>query len=272
MVEITGHYTTIRGARTFFETAGEGHPVLLLHAAGSQTRQWHSFMERAQGPFRFVAADMPGHGKSWPMDGHKLLSDVNEMASWIKEFAEDRFGLQRFSVMGVSIGANLSLLLAATYPDLVQAAVSLQGADHTPSVNEAALEAGSLHPQINPLHGSIEFFRSLLGSRATAEGTERMMWNSKTGDSITRYTDLGAYTRCDIRAQMANIKCPVLLVHASDDWIVPRERVDATASRIANAQVVSLDGLGHSPALEDPVRTAEIVLPFLSRHLAKAAA
>lgn len=270
MSEITGRYVTIRGARTYYESAGSGPAILLLHSAGRETRQWHGVMERLSGSYRLMAVDLPGHGKSMPFPGHKLLSDVYEIADWLGEFAATVFEGGRFAVMGCSIGGNLSLLMAARFPDRVDAAVALQGADHTPSLPEGGL-AMLLHPQLNPLQGSVEFSRSLMGSQVTEDGSELMMWSAKVCDPITRFHDLGAYTRCDIRGEMADVRCPVLLVHGSEDWIVPRDRVDATCGRLvgaAEASVVSIEGIGHGPHVEDPARLVESVAPFLSRHLA----
>lgn len=269
MSGICGRYVAIRDASTYYETAGtDGPGILLLHSAGRETRQWHGVMERLSGSYRLVAVDLPGHGKSMPMPGHRLLSDMDAIADWLGEFASAVFE-HRFAVMGCSIGGNLSLLMAARFPDRVDAAVPLQGADYTPALSESGL-AMLLHPQLNPLQGSVEFSRSLMGSQATAAGAELMMWSAKAGDPVTRFHDLGAYTRCDIRDEMAKVRCPVLLVHGTEDWIVPRDRVDATCDRLTNAaerSVVSIEGIGHGPHVEDPARLVEAVSPFLARHL-----
>ncbi|WP_164097086.1 alpha/beta fold hydrolase, partial [Serratia marcescens] len=57
--------------RIYFEEAGQGRPVLCLHTAGADTRQWRHVMNdrRFIAHNRFVAFDMPWHGKSLPPEG-----------------------------------------------------------------------------------------------------------------------------------------------------------------------------------------------------------
>ena len=72
---ITGRYLTveIEGAprRIYFEEAGQGRPVLCLHTAGADTRQWRHLMNDAAitASNRLIAFDMPWHGKSLPPEG-----------------------------------------------------------------------------------------------------------------------------------------------------------------------------------------------------------
>ena len=72
---ITGRYLsiTVGGAarRIYFEEAGQGRPVLCLHTAGADTRQWRHLMndEGMTTNHRLIAFDMPWHGKSLPPEG-----------------------------------------------------------------------------------------------------------------------------------------------------------------------------------------------------------
>ena len=72
---ITGRYLTVtvqgRRQRIYVEMAGEGSPVLCLHTAGADTRQWRHILNDAglTAGHRFFAFDMPWHGKSLPPEG-----------------------------------------------------------------------------------------------------------------------------------------------------------------------------------------------------------
>lgn len=268
-MEILGRYYEVAGTQIYTETAGSGPRILCLHSAGRETRQWHGVMKRLSDRFCLTAVDLPGHGKSYPLPGHGMLSSVEEIAAWLSELAELAFAGDKYAVMGCSIGGNLSLLMGALYPNRVRAAIALQGADHTPALSEAGLEM-LLHPMLNPMQGSVEFSRTLMGSRTTAEGADFMLWTAKVCDPISRYHDLGAYTRCDIREHMEKVLCPALLVHGEEDWIVPRTRVEATAGRLVNAaecSIVSIPGIGHAPHVEDPGALTAAIRGFLERHL-----
>jgi pimeloyl-ACP methyl ester carboxylesterase len=269
MSEIIGRYIAVRGRRAYFETCGTGARILLISMAARDSRQWHEVMERLSDRFTLTAVDLPGHGKSQPLPQHTLLTHVLDIATWLREFTQAVFGSDRFAVMGCSLGGNLSLLMPAIFPDAIVAAVPIQGADHTPSMSPQGL-ATRFHPQINPLPGGLEMSRSLLGSQTTEAGLELALWLAKTGDPFTSGNDLTAYTLCDVRDLMANVICPVLMVHGEEDWIVPRERVDATIGRLVNAaerSVISIQGLGHTPHIEDPDRLVAVTRPFLDQHL-----
>src|SRR3546814_1867599 len=72
---ITGRYLriTFKGAphRIYFEESGEGIPLLCLHTAGSDTRQYRSLMNEAKvtNNFKVICFDLPWHGKSSPPAG-----------------------------------------------------------------------------------------------------------------------------------------------------------------------------------------------------------
>src|SRR5262245_24551637 len=63
-------YMTLDGVeyRIYFEEAGQGIPVLLQHTAGSDSRQWRHLLEDPEltARFRFIAYDLPFHGRSVP--------------------------------------------------------------------------------------------------------------------------------------------------------------------------------------------------------------
>ena len=72
---MTGRYLRMdiegRPHRVYVEEAGEGTPLLLLHTAGSDGRQWRDLLNDAEitRRFRCIAFDMPWHGKSCPPAG-----------------------------------------------------------------------------------------------------------------------------------------------------------------------------------------------------------
>ena len=72
---IVGRYMhlTLNGQehRVYFEEAGTGVPLLCLHTAGADTRQYRALMNDTEllKQFRVIAFDLPWHGKSSPPEG-----------------------------------------------------------------------------------------------------------------------------------------------------------------------------------------------------------
>jgi pimeloyl-ACP methyl ester carboxylesterase len=69
-IECSYLYLTMKGVeyRVYVEQAGSGIPVMLQHTAGADGRQWRHLLEDAEliKDFRFIAWDLPYHGKSLP--------------------------------------------------------------------------------------------------------------------------------------------------------------------------------------------------------------
>lgn len=262
MTDVIGRYINISGRKTYYETSGAGVPLLLIHTAGRDCRQWHGVMANLIQKFQMFAPDLPGHGKSWSRPGNTCLQDIGEIGDWLREFMA-AVSPGRFVVMGCSIGGNLSLLMGARYPD-VRALVSLQGAAFTPAFSETALDLMT-HPQVSLMHANMDFTMSLIGRDALPEAREFSEWGVLTLNAPAQQGDLRAYSRCDLRHLMADVRVPVLLVRGDDDWIVSQEMVEDTERRLVNAplrRIQVIPRLGHFPHFEDPDRIAGFARAF----------
>lgn len=265
MSEIIGRYLDMDGVRSYYETCGSGPALLLLHPAGRDNRQWHGVIEALGAHFTCYAPDLPGHGKTMPRPGNVCFNDVHDILDWQYRFIQS-VSPGAFAVMGCALGGNLSLLMAAQHPE-VRAVVALQGCDYTPTISPATL-AMFTHPQVSLMHSGMDFTLSLLGPEASEESRQFLAWSVLSLIPLAQQGDLTAYARCDTRALMEKITCPVLMVRGGEDWIVTDEMMQATRSRIVNARELgfeTLNGLGHYPMVEQPQRVTDVALPFLRR-------
>lgn len=263
MVEIVGRYVEVDGVRSYYESAGTGKPLLLMHTAGRENRQWQGVIERLAKTHHCVAPDLPGHGKSWPLAGNTCLSDIESIQAWLWRFAQT-LGLERPAVMGCSVGGNLALLLAARHPE-VRAAVALQGAAYTPTFTETALDMMT-HPQVSLMHANVDFSMSLVGSAASDSARAFSEWGVLSVIPIAQQSDLRAYAHCDSRELLSNVRCPVLIARGTEDWLVSQDMVEGARDGLTNAARVELrplPGLGHFPHLEDPELVASMADAFL---------
>lgn len=263
MSDIVGRYIEVDGRTAYYESCGQGEPILLLHTAARDCRQWHGVMRELGSEYRLIAPDLPGHGKSWPLAGNRCLESVEAIADWIWAFARS-LGLERPAVMGCSVGGNLALLLAAQHPE-VRAAIALQGAAYTPTFTDAALDMMT-HPQVSLMHANMDFSMSLVGSAATEAARAFSEWSVLSIIPRAQQADLRAYAHCDIRPLLGQIRCPVLILRGTEDWLVPQAMVEATRDGLTGAARVEmkpLPGLGHFPHLEDPPQVARLARTFL---------
>ena len=64
----------VTGGTIYYETAGEGLPLILLHGIGSNSRSWRRQLEGLSSGFKVVAWDAPGYGRSSDPAGHSTFS------------------------------------------------------------------------------------------------------------------------------------------------------------------------------------------------------
>ncbi|MFZ4712004.1 MAG: alpha/beta fold hydrolase, partial [Zwartia sp.] len=135
---IVGRYMhlTLNGQphRVYVEEAGAGVPLLCLHTAGADTRQYRALMNDAEllKQFRVIAFDLPWHGKSSPPEGwqnstYRLSS--HDYTQAILAVA-DALQLDQPIVMGCSIGGRIVLHLTLEHPERFGAAIGLQSGAH----------------------------------------------------------------------------------------------------------------------------------------------
>jgi pimeloyl-ACP methyl ester carboxylesterase len=124
-----GRTVAVRGARLYYETYGQGEPLLLLHGQGQSIHAFHLQIAELARHFRVLAVDTRGHGRSLDETTGELTygllaEDVRQLLSQLQ--------LRRVRVLGWSDGANTALHLARQAPEYV-AALVLVGANLNPS-------------------------------------------------------------------------------------------------------------------------------------------
>ncbi len=133
---ITGGYVyvDVAGARNrvYFEEAGSGRPLLCLHTAGSDSRQYRHLLcdPEVTSRWRVLAFDMPYHGRSLPPDGwweNEYLLTREAYAGMVMAFTRT-MDLHQPVVLGCSMGGALVLELARLYGEEVGAVIGLEAA------------------------------------------------------------------------------------------------------------------------------------------------
>ena len=151
---------------------GQGIPLLCLHTAGSDARQYRGLMNDARitANFRVIAFDMPWHGKSsppagWQDEEYQLTS--RDYVRMILEVA-DALGLDKPVAMGCSIGGRIVLHLAHEHPERFRALIGLESAAHTAALLRPELAQPARRARRHGLRR-----RGLRAGRADRAGAER---------------------------------------------------------------------------------------------------
>ena len=186
---ITGRYltVTVEGAprRIYFEEAGKGRPVLCLHTAGADTRQWRHLMNDAEitASNRLIAFDMPWHGKSLPPEGFETEEYLLTTEAYIETVLAviDGLGLDRPVLAGCSMGGRIALQLAALHPERFGGFIAIEASDfqsawydidwfHRPDAHGGEMGAALVSANISPFRARCRALEHALDVHAERSG------------------------------------------------------------------------------------------------------
>jgi pimeloyl-ACP methyl ester carboxylesterase len=256
---IIGRYfsVAIGGAehRVFVEEAGQGMPLLCLHTAGADSRQFRHVLgdPAVTGRFRVVAFDMPYHGRSTPPDGWWLTKYRLTTASYLEAIRAvwRALGLERPVVMGCSMGGAIVLKVAAEFQDELTGIVGLESSAYAPGRYNELLH----HPAI---HGG-ELCASYtygLNSPLSPEPSRRENWwcYSQSGPGVYQgdvyFYSLDWDAREDVKRIDTN-RCKVALLTGEYDYSCTPAMSEAVAAAIPGSRLTIMKGMGHFPMIEN---------------------
>ncbi len=277
---ITGRYltVTVEGAerRIYFEEAGQGIPVLCLHTAGADTRQWRHLMNDAEitENHRLIAFDMPWHGKSLPPEGFQTQEYLLTTEAYIETVLAliDGLELDRPILAGCSMGGRVALQLAARHADRFRGFIAIEASDFQP----AWYDIDWFHRP--DAHGG-EMGAALVSANISPYAPEAERWNTlwmfmQSGPGVFR-GDLSFYTRDDSLigrlGQIDTAKTPVHLIVGAYDLTCTPEDAQRTADAIPGSTIAVMDELGHFPMSEHPAGFRPFFAEALERMRATAA-
>jgi pimeloyl-ACP methyl ester carboxylesterase len=269
-----GRYVTlsIQGVdhRIYFEEAGQGRPVVCLHTAGADTRQWRHLMNDGEvtKDHRLIAFDMPRHGKSLPPEGFEteeyLLTTAFYMDA-VRAFVQ-ALGLEAPILSGCSMGGRIALQLAALHPSDFGGFIAIEASDFQP----AWYDIDWFHRP--DAHGG-EMGAALVSANISPYAPNAERWNTlwmfmQSGPGVFR-GDLSFYTRDDSLigrlGQIDTSATPVHLIVGAYDLTCTPEDARRTADAIPGATLSVMDELGHFPMSEHPAGFKPFFVDALAR-------
>lgn len=271
---ITGRYVTVTvegtARRIYFEEAGQGRPVLCLHTAGADTRQWRHLMNDTEitASHRIIAFDMPWHGKSLPPEGYETQEYLLTTEAYIETVLAviDGLGLDKPILAGCSMGGRIALQLAALHSDTFSGFIAIEASDFQP----AWYDVDWFHRPDG--HGG-EMGAALVSTNISPFAPEVERWNTlwmfmQSGPGIFR-GDLSFYTQDDsLIARLGAIdtaSTPVHLIVGAYDLTCTPEDAKRTADAITGATLSVMEELGHFPMSEHPAGFRPFFVDALNR-------
>ena len=176
--------------------------------------------------------------------------DLNDMAADSVAVLDDA-GYDRVHVMGVSMGGMIAQVLAARYPERVASLTSIMSTTFAPH----------LPPPTSAAEGNL---RSLAEGDAEASREEAMRNRGFYPESMERHL-MAVFRTGDRTKEVQMIDKPTLVIHGSEDPLIPPEHGVHTAEQIQGAKFVLVEGMGHN--LPEPFHPQ--IIGLMSEHINK---
>ena len=263
-----------------YDVTGEGPLVVLAHGIGD-SRHAYRFVVPAlvEAGYRVANVDIRGCGESslgW--DGYSRTDIAGDLVALVRHL-----GGGPAVIVGHSISGGAATIAAATAPELVAGIVELAPFTRAQSYPLGALvkvkryRSGVLHLTRTLMTGSLASWKKYLD---LAYPTKPADWDAEVARIDRQLSDPGRMKAMqamfkskptDAGEQLANVRCPVLVIEGSadPDWADPR----AEGQRIVDdlpaglGELTVLDGVGHYPHAQVPDEVMALTLPFLAKVL-----
>lgn len=228
---------------------GEGEEaVVFLHGFGGDALNWRFVLEPVASERTAIAVDMPGHGESTKAVGD---GDPATLSASVRELL-DRQGLDRFHLVGHSLGGLVAVLLASEEPERVASLTLVAPAGFGEEINGAFLDAFAAASSRRELKAAMAslFADDRQLTRRLVEETLRYKRLEGVPEALaTLRGGLAEDGRQRVRVGdlLASLPMPLLVVWGSEDEVIP---VAQAVSAFPTGRVEVLSGVGHSPHVE----------------------
>jgi pimeloyl-ACP methyl ester carboxylesterase len=280
---VTGRYLRLqlegRPHRIYFEEAGQGIPLICLHTAGSDGRQYRHLLNDPEvtDHFRVIAFDLPWHGKSSPPPGFE--AEVYELTTdryvAVVMAMVEALKLDAPVVMGCSIGGRAVLHLALRHGERFRAAIGLQSALYAEdrSLGDKAPDMALHRPDIHGGKSAGALMAGMIAPQSPPAERWETMWHYMQGGPGVFMGDLHYYfTDGDLRNGLAEPlreqPCPLYLLSGEYDASATPEMGRELADLIGAEYFQVMKGVGHFPMSENPDVFREYLRPVLQSILA----
>jgi pimeloyl-ACP methyl ester carboxylesterase len=247
----------------------DASPIVLVHCFSCAINWWDRVIPTLEKHHRVVAIDLLGHGGSEkPGSGYEIPHQAEAVAQ-----ALERLGVSDAEVVGHSLGGAVVTALAQDSPQLVDRVVIIDTApDHSrgslgfiaklafaPVIGEALWQ---IKPDFAVRDGlGVAFAPGFDVPDAFVEDVKRMTFSSYD-DSPTASEDFANEAPLDER--MRETGKPLLVIMGAEEQIIdgPAEALAEYRADVPGVRTKLIAGSGHSPAVEKPAQTANLILQF----------
>ena len=259
-------FATVNGTRLHYEVAGSGHTVILVHGFSVDTRMWDNQFELLAQSYRVIRYDMRGFGESDLPDDKPYDPCVDLLALM------DYLGIDKASLVGLSLGGWVVLDFAVAYPQRVHTLVAADAAvmgfewkNGRPSTmpvevaQSRGVEAAKQFWMSSPLFtAALRHPRVLRRLDEMVSDYSGWHWTHENPQILADEPTI---------LSLKEIQCPALVLVGEHDTEDFRQIAQVLSNEIPNTQHFVIEDAGHMSNMENPRRFNELLLEFLTYNL-----
>lgn len=271
---------------TFYEDAGEGEPVVLIHGHSLDGRMWgYQVPALVEAGFRVVRHDVRGHGRTMvPPEGYTWENYATDLAELLDHLNVERPAAQSLDVpaahiVGLSMGGGIALQFALDYPERVLSLTlvdsALPGFGYSDAIGNTiqalreAVEAEGVWPAFQRLWLTHPLFDGVRAKPEAYALIEEMVRGFQAPEYVRREEEAAepeATPAPQIIDRLGEISARTLVVVGENDIDDFRLIAEILSATIPGARQVVLPGCGHMVPMEDPDAFNRLLVDFLSGH------
>ena len=272
--------------RIAYEVVGDG-PLVVMSPGMADTRSTYRFLAPliADAGYRVASVDLRGHGESstgWGSYSH--ADTAGDLMAVIRQLGGPAV------IVGQSFSGGATTIAATTNPDLVSAIVEIDPFTRPPKFSGGAFLRNSRYRRGALLLGEFVFTGQVRSwskyLNVAYPGRKPADWDTWLAALQANLREPGRVKAAqkmanskaskaalkDAAAQLANVKCPTLVIMGRDDSDFPDPEAEAEAAAIVGllpdglGRYEMIDNAGHYPHAEYPHQVAAAVIPFVAGH------
>jgi pimeloyl-ACP methyl ester carboxylesterase len=244
------------GVAANVKVQGDGPTIVLIHGIGGALDVWDDIVPALASQHRVIRMDLIGHGgTAAPRSGYTMEKQAALIAAVL-----DTLGVDRFTIIGHSMGGEVAIALAAIEPARIERIILLD----TPPITFKIWNRLTLLPVLGELLWTVQREMdtgspTLDKSAADFKQLTYSAFKASYLNSIEYVTTKPAFERLAV----LNPISPLLVIVGSRDPLVSPS-VAKLYESVQGAKVAMIDGAGHASIVDAPAKTIELITTFLS--------
>ncbi len=235
------YYSIVHGHRIYYRVYGSGSPMILLHGFGRSGSTWQHILPYLQN-YQLVVVDIPGYGHSRFIGQWRFREVTLLLETWLHKLK-----IQPVTLIGHSLGGGIAIHLAALTPERIQRLILVNAVGMPLQIDLPTLLYRSLLSSLQNVkkNNRVDFIIDITRSKP------HFLWKS-----------LLEVINIDLRAELAGITIPTLIIWGERDLLIPLSDGHALRDSLSHAFFASLPDSGHRPHFTEPEKFSRLVVEF----------